>query len=49
MAMTDARYLARLLLALVACCLLALSLYQDAPRGSVADIVRDRIFLGLGR
>jgi hypothetical protein len=41
----DARYLARLLVALAACCLLALSLYQDAPRVSGSDLLRDAVLL----
>jgi hypothetical protein len=48
--MIDAHYLARLLLALAAICLLALTLYPDAGcRGCGADVVRDRVFLGVGR
>jgi hypothetical protein len=45
----DAHFLARLLLALAAACLLALSLWASEPPVSGSDLVRDRVFLGSPR
>jgi hypothetical protein len=46
----DAYYLARLLVAIAACCLLALALWPETRcAGCGADINRDRAFLGIGR
>ena len=48
--MSHARYLATLLTALAAACLLALALWPDGGcRGCGADINRDRALLGVGR
>jgi hypothetical protein len=41
----DARYLATLLTAVALACALAVSLWQDAPRVSGADVVRDAVLL----